>query len=113
MQTVNLAITNEVISYKYKFSRLLEIQYPHHPENNVSYIYNQAGRITKLDGNEILDGTKKGQKTEMTSVFMHRTDWNGIANHSSKGCMIFDGRQWRNVEKQLKKSSNIFLRVNR
>ncbi len=39
MQTVNLAITNEVISYKYKFSRLLEIQYPHHPENNVSYIY--------------------------------------------------------------------------
>ena len=49
MQTTNLAITNEVISYKYKFSRLLEIQYPHHPENNVSYIYNQAGRIAKRD----------------------------------------------------------------
>ena len=70
-------------------------------------------RITKLDGNEILNGTKNGQKSTMTSVFMHRTDWNGIANHSSKGCMVIDGRQWRDVQKQLKKSSNIFLRVNR
>jgi hypothetical protein len=47
------------------------------------------------------------------AVFLHRTDWNGKANHSSKGCMIIDGRQWRNVETQLKKSSNIFLRINR
>ena len=65
------------------------------------------------DGNEILNGTKNGQKSTMTSVFMHRTDWNGTANHSSKGCMVIDGRQWRDVQKQLKKSSNIFLRVNR
>jgi RHS repeat-associated protein len=70
-------------------------------------------RITKLDGNEILDGTKNGQKSTMTSVFMHRTNWNGMANHSSKGCLVIDGRQWRDVQKQLKKSSNIFLRVNR
>ena len=70
-------------------------------------------RITKLDGNAVLDGTKKGAKTTMEAVFMHRTDWSGAANHSSKGCMIIDGRQWRSVEKQLKKSSNIFLRVNR
>lgn len=68
-------------------------------------------RITKLDVNEILDGTKKGQKTEMTSVFMHRTDWNGIANHSSKGCMIIDGRQWRNVEKQLKSLQTFFYEL--
>lgn len=70
-------------------------------------------RITKLDGNEILNGTKNGQKSTMTSVFMHRTNWNGMANHSSKGCLVIDGRQWRDVQKQLKKSSNIFLRVNR
>ena len=42
---------------------------------------------------------------------MHRTNWDGKANVSSKGCMIIDGRQWRNVEKQLKKSSDIFLKV--
>lgn len=68
-------------------------------------------RITKLDGNVILEGTKDGKTTAMTSVFMHRTNWGGDASHSSKGCLIIDGRQWRNVEKQLKKSSNIFLRL--
>ena len=70
-------------------------------------------RITKSDGNAILDGRIKGTTKAMYSVFLHRTDWNGKANHSSKGCMIIDGRQWRNVETQLKKSSNIFLRINR
>ena len=70
-------------------------------------------RITKSDGNAILDGRIKGTTKAMYSVFLHRTDWNGKANHSSKGCMIIDGRQWRNVETQLKKSSNIFLKINR
>ena len=68
-------------------------------------------RITKPNGNAILDGTKKGVATTMTEIFMHRTNWDGTANHSSKGCMIIDGRQWRDVEKQLKRSSNIYLRI--
>ena len=70
-------------------------------------------RITTLDGKTTQNGTKNGKETMMNGVFMHRTDWTGKANVSSKGCMIIDGRQWRNVEKQLQKSSNIYLRINR
>ncbi len=44
-QTANLAQHNEEIKYTYHFNRLTEIQYPHHTENNVQYLYDQAGRI--------------------------------------------------------------------
>ena len=51
----------------------------------------------------------------MTEIFFHRTNNNGLATHSSEGCIIADaspnGLNWRKVEKQLKKSSNIFFRI--
>ena len=34
-QTANLALSNVAIQYTYKFSRLMDIRYPLHPENNV------------------------------------------------------------------------------
>lgn len=44
-QTANLSLTNETISYIYRFSRLSEVIYPRHTENNVVYEYDDAGRI--------------------------------------------------------------------
>ena len=35
------------------------------------------------------------------------------ARNSSKGCPTIDGRQWRSVERQLGKSSNIRIRITR
>ena len=70
-------------------------------------------RIQTLDKKEILRGKKNGQETLMTAIFMHRTDWNGKASKSSKGCLIIDGRRWREVEKQIGKSHNIYIRVHR
>ena len=50
-QTANLALSNVAIQYIYKFSRLMEIRYPLHPENNVTYSYDAAGRIAvRQDG---------------------------------------------------------------
>ena len=50
-QTANLAPSNAAIQYIYKFSRLKEIRYPLHPENNVTYSYDAAGRIAvRQDG---------------------------------------------------------------
>ena len=46
-------------------------------------------------------------------IFFHRTNWDGQATHSSQGCLIIDGRQWRSVEKQLGKSTNMLLRITR
>lgn len=51
-QTANLALTDEWINYDYKFSRLLGIRYPQHPENNVGYTYDPAGRVSMRE-----DGT--------------------------------------------------------
>ena len=50
-QTANLAPSNAAIQYIYKFSRLMKIRYPLHPENNVTYSYDAAGRIAvRQDG---------------------------------------------------------------
>ena len=50
-QTANLAPSNAAIQYSYKFSRLKEIPYPLHLENNVTYSYDAAGRIAvRQDG---------------------------------------------------------------
>ena len=50
-QTANLALANAAIQYIYKFSRLMEIRYPLHQENNVTYSYDAAGRIAvRQDG---------------------------------------------------------------
>ena len=70
-------------------------------------------RIKTLNNNLKLQGKRNNKPIEMTGVFLHRTDWSGNASKSSKGCLIIDGRQWRDVEKQLGKSSNIYIRVTR
>lgn len=46
-QTANLAVSNENIQYLYRYGRLMNIRYPYHRENNVSYLYDQAGRIAR------------------------------------------------------------------
>ena len=45
-QTANLSISGESIQYKYDYGRLAEIHYPHHPENDVRYFYDLAGRVS-------------------------------------------------------------------
>ncbi len=74
-------------------------------------------RISAPDGSLELNpvgGVNKmtGEKT-MTGVFLHRTDWNGNAGKASKGCIIIDARVWRDVEEQLGKSQNIYLKITR
>ena len=50
-QTANLGVTGEEIKYIYKEGRLMEIQYPHHSDNNVLFQYDIAGRISlRRDG---------------------------------------------------------------
>lgn len=49
----------------------------------------------------------------MTEIFLHRTNRDGNASLSSKGCLLIDGRQWTNVEELLGKSNNIYIRINR
>ncbi|MBQ8938900.1 MAG: hypothetical protein IJ047_01580 [Paludibacteraceae bacterium] len=46
LRTANLNATGNNIAYIYKFGRLQEIQYPHHPENDVHYQYDSAGRVS-------------------------------------------------------------------
>lgn len=50
-QTANLLQHNEAVEYKYSYNRLSEVVYPVHPENNVRYVYDNAGRIAgRVDG---------------------------------------------------------------
>lgn len=50
-QTANLGVTGEEIKYIYKDGRLMEIQYPHHKDNNVQFLYDLAGRLSlRQDG---------------------------------------------------------------
>jgi len=76
-------------------------------------------RVSTIDGNLTLP-TKDGKKNPAnnnkpikTEIFFHRTNWGGGAKSSSTGCLNIDGRQWKNVEKQLGKSNSIFIRVTR
>lgn len=49
----------------------------------------------------------------MSGVFLHRTNRDGKAANSSKGCLVIDGRRWGEVEVQLKESQKIYLLLNR
>ena len=50
-KTENLAQTNDSIQYIYDYGRLTKIHYPHHKENDVSYFYDKAGRMSlRKDG---------------------------------------------------------------
>ncbi|MGY6560467.1 MAG: RHS repeat-associated core domain-containing protein [Luteibaculaceae bacterium] len=73
-------------------------------------------RVSQLDGNldiptlgNVINPVTKGRFK--TAIFFHRTDWHGRATRSSTGCPNIDGRQWKNVEKQLGKSTNIYFRM--
>ena len=74
-------------------------------------------RISDMEGNldlKPLGGVNKFNNTSiMIEIFMHRTDSNGKAARASKGCLVIDGRSWKDVEKQLGKSSNIYLNLMR
>ncbi len=76
-------------------------------------------RISTLDGNlelPTIDGKNNpanNDKPIKTEIYLHRNNWSGKGTSSSSGCLNIDGRQWRNVEKQLGKSNNIFIRVTR
>ena len=81
-------------------------------------------RISKLDGNltlSTIDGELNKDEnskqnyntTKKSEIFFHRTNNDGKATHSSSGCMIIDGRHWNKVEKQLGKSMNIYIRIQR
>jgi len=52
-----------------------------------------------------------GNNPIKTQIFFHRTNNDGKATHSSKGCPNIDGRQWRSVERQLGKSKDIYFRI--
>ena len=67
-------------------------------------------RIKTLNGALTLPATNG---KDMVGVFMHRTNWDGKATNASSGCLVIDGRQWKNVEHQLGKSQNIYLRLTR
>ena len=111
--------------YSDNFSTLNEGEYKAFYQDMSSSVYGEQGakkkgippaltyRITQLDGSTILRGKRNEQSIDMEGVFMHRTNWDGNAAHSSMGCLIIDGREWRRVEKQIGKSSNIFIRLTR
>ena len=78
-------------------------------------------RITNPDGTLHLpiEGDEFNKQTNnnyMEHIFFHRTNLNGVATHSSQGCIVIDGNinnlnNWKQVETQLEKSSNIFFRI--
>jgi RHS repeat-associated protein len=74
-------------------------------------------RIHKLDGSTRINpegGTNKANgKDYMEGIFLHRTNWDGKATHSSQGCLNIDGRQWKSVEQQLGEISSFRIRVTR
>lgn len=74
------------------------------------FVYDSKGSLDLLP----VGGVNKINGTSvMTEIFLHRTNSDGRATHSSKGCLVIDGRSWRDVEKQLGKSYNIYLKLMR
>ncbi len=74
-QTANLLLTGDTITYKYDYNRLKSINYPKHPENNVSYTYGAAGAESNRAGRLVLqtDGSgaqefRYGKMGEITEV---------------------------------------------
>ena len=72
-------------------------------------------RVSDIRGNLELNpvgGYNKATKTTtMIEIFFHRTNSDGGAKYASVGCLVIDGREWKNVEKQLGKSKNIYLKL--
>lgn len=74
-------------------------------------------RIMTLDGSEDIPPVgginKYTRAAVMIGVFLHRTNWSGHAANASKGCPVIDGRKWREVERQLGHSQNIYMKLTR
>ena len=108
-----------VTSDQNKYSMVKEGDYNLSQEQMVTSPYGQGSltyRVRQLDGNEKIpiennEINKVTGKNYLSSIFFHRTNWDGYAKYSSQGCIIIDGRQWKSVEKQLGKSTNILLRI--
>ena len=49
----------------------------------------------------------------ISGAFMHRTNNDGKATGASAGCLVIDGRQWNNVDRQLGTSQKIYLKLTR
>ena len=111
-----------------KYSMVASGDYRAYYEDMATKAYGSKGnslsyRIANLDGSLKLPtegGEINKQNPEqgayLTEIFFHRTNNNGKATHSSQGCPMVDGNtksvnNWKSVEKQLGKSSNIFFRI--
>jgi len=74
-------------------------------------------RIHNLDGTTKINPeggkNKINGKNYMEGIFFHRTNWSGKATASSQGCLNIDGRQWKDVEKQLGKLPSFRIILNR
>ncbi len=66
------------------------------------YLIPPEGGINKNTGEKYISG-----------VFLHRTNNDGKASNSSRGCLVIDGRRWKEVETQLKESQKIYLVLKR
>lgn len=64
-----------------------------------------------LELNPVGGYNKATKTTTMIEIFFHRTNSDGGAKYASVGCLVIDGREWKNVEKQLGKSKNIYLKL--
>lgn len=101
-----------------KYSMIQEGDYRLFHEQMATSVYGKNSltyRVSELDGNLRLNPeggiNKHNGKTFMEGIFLHRTNKDGTALRSSQGCLIIDGRSWDDVEKQLGKSNNIYLKL--
>ena len=103
-----------------KYPMIEQGEYLAYHEQMATSVYGKDAltyRISQRNGNlQILPKGGHNKNTGLSyisSVFLHRTNWNGRADKSSKGCLVIDGRSWRSVEKQIEKSKNIYIKLNR
>ena len=83
------------------------------PYGKGSLTYRIATQDKKVELAPLGGRNKANGESIMTGIFFHRTNLDGVAINSSKGCINIDGRYWREVESQLKKSKNILMRIKR
>src|SRR5690606_16863274 len=95
-----------VVNYHYDYHRLLEIEYPHHPDNNVSYVYgaptvqnqniNAVGRLIEMEDaagiqlfqynrmggliNQMRSIAVAGKKSYWFSTSWEYDSWNRVSN---------------------------------
>ncbi|MBE6239242.1 MAG: RHS repeat-associated core domain-containing protein [Bacteroidales bacterium] len=103
-----------------KYSMLQNGEYRVFHQQMETSVYGRGSltyRISDLEGNLDLspagDINKFNGTSVMTEIFLHRTDSDGRATRSSVGCLVIDGRSWKDVERQLGTASNIYLKLMR